>query len=222
MLKVGRALRPKIVVVIGDFADFYSVSAHSKDPKRAGRLKEELKIVRAGLDDLDALRAEEKIFVEGNHEDRMRRYVQDKAPELYTVVDMPGLLRLKSRGWKYVPYKDDTRVGKLYLTHDVGVAGRYSAFKALDTYQHSVVTGHSHRLSYIVEGNAVGEYKVSAQFGWLGDVSKIDYMHRTTAKKNWPLGFGIGYLNPTTGIVYLVPVPIVKYSAVVNGKLYQA
>lgn len=222
MLKVGKALKPKMVVVIGDFADFYSVSAHSKDPARAGKLKDELGIVGKGLDELEALGAADNIFVAGNHESRLQRYIQDKAPELYDVVDIPGVLELRERGWRYVPYKDDTRVGKLYLTHDVGVAGRYSAFKALDTYQHSVVTGHSHRLSYIVEGNAVGEYKVSAQFGWLGDVSKIDYMHRTTAKKNWPLGFGIGYLNPATGIVYLVPVPIVKYSAVVNGRLFKA
>lgn len=219
MLKVGRDLKPHYLITIGDLADFYSVSSHSKDPSRAFRLADELTIVRRGLRQLEELGATEQIFIAGNHEDRLTRYLQDKAPELFGVVDIPSLLGLAN--WQYVPYKEDTRIGKLYLTHDVGTAGRTSVLNALDTYQHSVLTGHSHRLSYVVEGNAVGEYKVSAQFGWLGDVNKIDYMTRAKARKNWALGFGIGFLNPATGITYLSPVPIVKHTCVVNGKLYQ-
>lgn len=222
MLKVAGDLKPKILVTIGDLADFYSVSAHSKSLDRTTKLHTELEVVHAGLDELDALGATEKIYIGGNHEDRLRRYLQDKAPELFGIVDIPQLFDLKRRGWKYIPYKEDTKIGKIFVSHDVGNSGRTSVFNALDTYQHSVVTGHSHRLSYIVEGNCAGEYKVSAQFGWLGDVSKIDYMNRAKAKKNWSLGFGIGHLNPSTGIVYLQPVPIIKYSAVVNGKLYVA
>lgn len=221
MLKVGRALKPSYIITIGDLGDFYSVSSHSKDPTRALQLPSEVANVNKGLDELDALGAKTKLFVEGNHSDRLRRYLQDKAPELFGVVDIPQLYGLARRGWSYIPYKDDIRVGKLYFTHDVGTAGRYAVYKALDTYHHSIVTGHSHRFSYIVEGNAVGEYKVSAQFGWLGDVTQIDYMHKASAKKNWALGFGVGYLNPRTGIVYLIPVPIVKYSCVVNGKFYE-
>ena len=220
MLKVGRDLKPHYLITIGDLADFYSVSSHSKNPLRAFQLADEVRVVRQGLAELDDLGAKEKFFVAGNHEDRLTRYLQDKAPELFGVVDIPSLLSLHNSGWKYVAYKDDTRIGKLYFTHDVGTCGRYAVYNGLDTYQHSVVTGHSHRLSYVVEGNAVAEYKVSAQFGWLGDVTKIDYMQRAKAKKNWALGFGVGYLNPASGIAYLTPVPIVKHTCVVNGRFY--
>lgn len=222
MLKVGRAFRPKHLICLGDFLDFYSVSSHSKDPRRQGRLEDEIASAHEGLDELDALGAKNKIFVAGNHSDRLRRYLQDKAPELFGLVDIPQLFNLRKRGWSYVPYKSHGKLGKLHLTHDVGNAGRNATFAALDTYQHSVVTGHAHRLQYVVEGNAVGEYKLSAQFGWLGDISKIDYMNQAKANKNWALGFGIGYLDPASGIVYLTPVPIVKYSCVVEGKLYRA
>lgn len=220
-MKVGKAFRPHTLVVMGDFADFYTVSAHSKDPRRAGQLPEEVASVHAGLDDLDALGAKEKIYLGGNHEDRLRRYLQDKAPELFDVVDIPRLFRLGERAWRYVPYQSDTRLGKLYLTHDVGNAGRYSTYKALDTYQHSVVTGHAHRLSYVVEGNTAGEFKVSAQFGWLGDLKHIDYLQAVNARKNWALGFGIGYLDPTNKLVYLTPIPIVHYTCVVEGRLFR-
>lgn len=225
MLQVGRFLKPHHVVVNGDMADFYSVSSHSKDPARSTRLEDELADVNHGLDELDRLRAANYLFIGGNHEDRLTRYLQDRAPELYGVVDIPALFKLNARGWSYTPYKQEARLGKLYITHDVGTAGRYAAYKALDTYQHSVLTGHTHRLSYVVEGNAVGEYKLSAQFGWLGDAEKVDYMHRVLVKKNWALGFGVGYLNPETGVAYMVPVPIIvidgTYTCVVHGKYFE-
>lgn len=221
MLKVARSLKPHTIVCIGDLADFYSVSSHSKDPGRVHTLDEELADVQVAFDELDALGAKDKRFVAGNHEDRLTRYLQDKAPELFGVVSIPALFRLKERGWAYTPYKSHTKLGKAYFTHDVGVAGRNATFKAMDTYQHTVITGHAHRLQYVVEGNAVGEYKLSAQFGWLGDASKIDYMHRAKVNMNWALGFGVGYHDTATGVVYLTPVPIVRYSCVFEGKVYR-
>jgi len=223
MLKVGQALKPDHIVVNGDLFDFYKVSSHSKDPQRALSLIDEVADGNVGLDELDALNPDaNKIFVEGNHCDRLRRYLADKAPELFGLTDIPTLFRLRERGWKHVPYKKHTRLGKLYITHDVDQTGRYAAYRALDMYQHSNTTGHTHRLAYIVEGNVAGEQKLSASFGWLGDVNQIDYMHEAKAKKDWALGFGIGYLEPKSGHVFLTPVPIVKYSCVVNGKLYTA
>lgn len=221
MLMVAAVLCPTILVVLGDFADCFGVSDHSKDPTRALKLDAEIRDVNKGLDELDALGAKQKIFVSGNHEDRLQRYLQDKAPELFNFIAIEKLLRLRKRGWTYVPYKSDVKVGKVHFTHDVGHCGRNSIFQCLDTFQHSNVTGHTHRMAYIVEGNATGEHKVSAQFGWLGDVRQADYMHQAKAKKNWALGFGIGYLDDKTGIVYLVPVPIVNYTCMVNGRLFK-
>ncbi len=222
MLKVAKDLKPKHIVIIGDFMDMFSVSSHSKDPSRSGQLSREVGIGLKALDQLDALGAKNKLFIAGNHCDRLERYLQDKAPELYDFISIPQMLELKERGWKYTRYRDDTKLGKLWLTHDVGVAGQGAVFKALDTYQHSIVTGHTHRMAYVVAGNATGEVKLSAMFGWLGDAHKVDYMQRQTVLKNWVLGFGVGHLDPSTGLVYTVPVPIIGgYSCCVNGKLYK-
>lgn len=225
MMQVAKALRPKHIAIIGDFADFYTVSSHSKDPRRVRMLEDELVDVKAGLDELGALGAKHKFYIGGNHEDRLSRYLQDKAPELFSMVGIPELLGLKSRGWSYTPYKSSTKIGRMHLTHDVGVAGRTASFRAMDTFQHSVITGHAHRFQYIVEGNAMGECKLSAQFGWLGDAAQVDYMHRVNVNKNWALGFGVGYLEPASGVVYCVPVPIVPvrsdYTCVFNGRLFR-
>jgi predicted MPP superfamily phosphohydrolase len=221
MMDVAHVLNPYHVIIIGDLADFYSVSSHSKDPSRVSKLSDEVKAVNHVLDELDDLGAQNKQYIAGNHEDRLTRYLAEKAPELFGIVGIPELLELEERGWGYTPYKSHYKLGKLHFTHDVGAFGRNATFKALDTYQHSVVTGHAHRLQYIVEGNAVGEHKVSAQFGWLGDTSKVDYMQQVNVNKNWALGFGAGYFNPSTGIGYLTPVPIVNYTCVWNGELFE-
>jgi predicted phosphodiesterase len=225
MLRVGRAVRPKHLVCIGDYMDCYSVSSHSKDPSRVALLKEEVEDARRGLDQLDKLGASNKLFIAGNHSHRIERMIQDQAPQLFGMVSVEDLLQLKARGWSFTPYKKATKLGRIFLTHDVGASGRNATFKALDTFSHSVVTGHAHRLQYIVEGDATGEQRVSAQFGWLGNIDQIDYMHAFNAKKNWSLGFGLGALNPRTGIVYLQPVPIVKvgktYTCVAHGVYYE-
>lgn len=74
----------------------------------------------------------------------------------------------------------------------------------------------------MVEGNAVGECKLSTSFGWLGDVDKVSYQHRAKCRKDWALGFGVGYEDQQTGHTFWQPVPIVEMRCVVEGKLYKA
>ena len=221
MLKVAAFLKPKHIVIQGDFADFYSVSSHSKDPTRANSLEEESAEVNLALDQIDKLGAPNKIYVEGNHEDRLNRFLQDKAPALYSSLRVEKSFRLKERGWKFTPYKDHTKLGCIYLTHDTGKAGPTAHADALNDFQDNVLIGHTHRMAYTIRGNAKGVPHVAAMFGWLGDISKVDYMHKVKAMKDWALGFGIGYLEPSTGHVFVVPIPIVEYGCVVNGKKFE-
>ncbi len=220
MLKAAKVLKPQWVVVLGDFGDFYAVSSFTKDPSRATQLDVEVRACNAALDQVDALGCREKYFIAGNHEDRLERYLKAKAPELFDTVKVERLFRLKERGWQYTPYREDMKMGKVYFTHDTGsTTGRLAAFKALDTYQHSIITGHTHRMLHLVEGNATGTQIVSAQFGWLGDIKQIDYMHKIKARKDWALGFGVGYRR-ANGFIYFQPIPLVEYSCVVGGRLF--
>lgn len=220
VMNVAQDFKPNTIILLGDFLDCFTVSSYSKSPLRATQLEDEVVEAKSMLEQLDNLKAKRKIFVAGNHEDRLRRYLQDKAPELFSTISVPKILELDKRKWQYIEYKEHYKLGKLYITHDVSTAGRYSAYRALETFQHPVATAHSHRLSYVVEGNATGEALCSASFGWLGDVDQIDYMSKMAAKKNWALGFGVGYLEKTSESVYINPIAIVNYTCVVEGKHY--
>lgn len=221
VLKVGETFKPDHVIILGDMIDFYTVSSYSKDPNRALKLELEVNETKKELHRIKALGAKNNVFVAGNHEDRLTRYLQEKAPELFNIISIQSILELDKIGFEYIPYKEHYKLGKLYITHDCGNAGRYAAHKALDTFQHNVVIGHTHRLCYMVEGNASGEAHLGAMFGWLGDVAQVDYMHSIKAKRDWAMGFGVGYLDPVSGFTYVVPVPMVDYSVVVEGKLFR-
>lgn len=219
MMHVARALRPEHIVILGDFADMWAVSAHDKSPSRRDNLESEMKAVAIRLDELDALGARTRIFCEGNHEDRLSRYITRAAPELFDFVSFPKIQRLEERGWRWVPYREHARIGKVFVTHDLGEAGIYAHNRARATMGGNVVIGHVHRMGVAYASTAEGTGHVSAAFGWLGDAEQARYLP-AARRAAWQLGFGLGYMEPATGHVHLQAVPIVDYRCVVEGALF--
>lgn len=221
MLQVGRALRPRYLVCVGDLLDNYAVSAHSRDPRRRTNLEWEIEAANGALDELDALGAEHRMFCAGNHEYRLDRYLQDKAPELFNMVRLEQLLKLRERGWQVVPYREHGKIGKMAFTHEVGNCGPAAHIKARETMQGNVAIGHTHRLAVHYASNGQGEAHVGAMLGHLLDLSQVDYMHRIQMR-HWQLGFGVGYVERETGVVHLQPIPIIDYRCVVAGRAFVA
>jgi Icc-related predicted phosphoesterase len=221
VLNVGKGLKVDEVVIGGDFIDNYSVSSHDKNPNRARKLDEEVESTIKELKRVKEIGAKKNVYIAGNHEDRLERYLMKTAPELYNIISTEKILQLKELGFKYVPYKHIYEIGKLSITHDLGKAGRTAHLKALDDYQNNIVIFHTHRLGYAIEGNVSGTKHVGTMLGWLGDVDSVDYKHKALAQKEWALGFGVAYHDTNTDNVYVVPVPIVNYTCLVEGKLYK-
>lgn len=223
MLKVAHDLRPETIVTLGDLFDFATVSSHAKSAKERGQnLIDEVVSSTPALNDLDKIPGvRTKIFIEGNHEFRFDRYINDRAPELFGVTSVDKLFRLKQRGWKFVPYKQHFKLGEIWLTHDLGKAGQNAHRDAALKFGGNAVIGHTHRLAYEVRGSAQGKPHVAAMFGWLGDPKAATYMHSINATVDWALGFGVAYVREN-GYTYITPVPILPdYSVVVNGKLFK-
>lgn len=218
-LKVAAALPWDILLLLGDVYDCYAVSRYVKDPNKEVSLHKELLLGREMvLEPLNKLRIERKIVTLGNHEVRPEDYLKDKAVAVYDKFYEEDWLGFRSTGWEVYEYHRHVKVGKLIATHDVAASG---ALAVLNAVQSNIVTGHDHQLNYVVRGTALGITHVSATFGWLGDIKHAEYMHSIKAMRNWALGFGYGYVEPS-GVVHLRPAPIVKYKTVVEGKLFEA
>jgi predicted phosphodiesterase len=219
LLKVGEAWKPDQIVVLGDFADCLAVSFHPKTPEREDSFKQEMDEVNKALDRLDALGAKKKIYVSGNHEYRMDRYLTERAPALYSMFTYPDVIRTKDRGWEWVAYRNFVQVGKTYVTHDCGNAGANAAVAARKAFNSNAVIGHTHRMAMHYEGHATGSSTVGAMFGHLMDATKVDYMHKIHVS-GWQLGFGIGHMQ-ADGTLHMRAIPIINYACVVDGVLYE-
>lgn len=223
MLKVVEARKPQVCVILGDFGDFYSVSSHQKNPaKRNLLLLDEVAECNLALDELTRVlpKSCEVHFIQGNHEERLDRYIASRAPDLFGLCDTKALFKIAERGWHYTPYRAHVKVGKVYYTHDTGKAGASAHTQAERAFSDNAVIGHTHRMAFTVQGNTRGSPHVAAMFGWLGDINAAEYMHQINARRDWTLGFGTGWMRDD-GVTYLQPHPIVGYTCCVDGKLYK-
>lgn len=217
-LKAGKVMQPDVAVILGDFADFYAVSSHDKDPQRAGDLQYEVGIVREKLREIKKLGAKRNIYVSGNHEDRLSRYLATRAPALFNTVNIKTVLGLDEIGFEFVPYKRSIRLGKVRVTHDTGSSGPNAHRKAMNDFQGSCVIGHTHSFGITVLGAVDGPPQIGCNFGWLGDFDKIDYMHQAKCRRDWVHGFGESFME-SNGVHHMRGIPIVNYQCVVNGEL---
>lgn len=220
LLRAAKVWAPHILVILGDWADFASVSMHEPDDVKQVMLKDEAATAKWTLDYLVEScgpQLHRRIYIEGNHEQRLARYVARRAPALWDSVSVPALLGLDFR-WEFVPYRSSIRLGRLHITHDTGKAGRNAHRQSASAHLGSTVIGHTHRMAYDVTGTFDGMPYLAAMFGWLGDRKLAgSYTHEANAAE-WAHGFGTG-LMLDNGIVHVQPVPIIDGHAVVGGQL---
>ena len=208
--------------MLGDFADFCEVSSHPKDPKRRIPFSREVAGVNTALDQLDEALGLDcwGVYLQGNHETRLERFVADKAPVLDGIYrPWDELLRLAERGWEVVPYKESVQIGELRATHDVGRAGVNAARASLLDTGANILFGHTHRLVAHYQGQLWGNPHVGMTCGWLGDPLAIDYRHRDSVCRDSIHGFATVHMKDD-GIFWATPTPIINGQAVVDGVLY--
>lgn len=206
-------------VIIGDFGDCYSVSFHSRDPKRKMHLADEIGAVNERLDQIQSFAGSHVTFLEGNHEDRLRRYVWDKAPELDGLTTIRGAYNLDKRGWQHVPYREYVRIGRVGYVHDLDRSGVYATRQTLMDFGGNIVFGHSHRGGIAYQGEIKGVSHFGMNVGWLGDLTQVDYKHRAKAERDWQLGFGIVDYTDDLQYAWATFIPIVDYHCSLRGTL---
>jgi UDP-2,3-diacylglucosamine pyrophosphatase LpxH len=229
MLEAAKNINVSEIVILGDLADFYCVSSHPKDPRVPSLLTEEIKEVNLFLDLLDKeFPGSQKIYLSGNHEFRLERYLIDKAPALFGTTSTEYLLNLNKRiRWKFITYGPNQihYVLGSYLgaRHEpIGTSAKLTASKALC----NLVFGHTHRIeeSHIVALD--GTNHVCFSVGWLGDKRFDQVFNYVKGHHQWQLGFGIVYVDDKSRLFYHKKIHILensgKLSCVVNGKVFKS
>tara|TARA_R110000765_G_scaffold201235_3_gene306656 strand:- start:463 stop:1245 length:783 start_codon:yes stop_codon:yes gene_type:complete len=171
-------VRPDVIIDIGDWADMPSLSSYDRGTKNfeGRRYKKDVKAAldarkrfAAPMNEYNAQRARNKkaqytprmVFIEGNHEDRIRRAI-NLQPELEGAIDIQDL-GYKKYGWEYHPFKEMVTIDGITYCHyfTSGIMGRPISSDhpaaALVLKKHiSATAGHSHVLDYSVRTRGDG------------------------------------------------------------------
>lgn len=212
------------IVLLGDYADFYSVSRHKKDPRVGALLMEEVESVREGLDELDRLfPLSKKVFLEGNHEVRLESYLVEQAPALFGVTEVQMLFGLNLRPrWTFHSFGREQ--GYRVLGSELFAFHRPKASQPkshLSKVLVSSVYGDIHKIERAHAVSLDKRHLTAVCPGWLGDVGSrvFDYMPSTP---QWQLGFAFVTLDTSSKDFFIDTFEIKNNQAIVFGKVFKA
>jgi predicted phosphodiesterase len=155
---------PDVLIIIGDFLTLNSLSAWDRDKRllmEGRRLEREFDFGNAALDRLEKNLSihvrtgysnyPRLIFIEGNHEERLGRYIESH-PELEgKSFSVRHRLALDDRGWEWIPYRSYVEINGIFFTHipfgkSREISGKDICSKAELVTIGSTVFGHTHEL----------------------------------------------------------------------------
>jgi predicted phosphodiesterase len=206
--------QPDEIILNGDMVDFYDLSSFDKDPAREESLQDELDTLYRMLLVFRGACPNAKItYVEGNHEDRLRRYLWKKATALQSLrsLKLETLLKLDELGIelvkKYVVNGFTFAHGKIVRQYS-----SYSAKAEYDARGCSGMSGHTHRMGSFCKTTSLGT------FGWWENGCGCDLTPEYVDEPNWQNGFSVIYFDDNAFDVHQVYVN--KGSFRFNGKRY--
>ena len=155
--------QPNTIHLLGDLVDFYTLSRFDKEPSRLSDLQSDLEAALAYLERLRIVSPKSRIiWSEGNHENRLKRYLWNKAPELSRLAQLqiPELFHLNDFNIEWVDSHHPYEVGKLLFTHG-DLVRKWSGASAKghhDKYGCCVIHGHTHRLGSFYHTTRAGSH----------------------------------------------------------------
>jgi hypothetical protein len=157
----------------------------------------------------------------GNHEMRVFKYMDRKAPEYVKEVTPNFLYDLDNLGisWKMYEEPPFERYAGIYVHHGATTSTTGLAVKAdIENYNISLVRGHDHRggvvyKSYPLTGNSL----VGMGTGHLCEPGT--YGLKYTINPSWEQGFGIAYV--VDGRAHMQFIPMRHYKVVLDGKVFE-
>lgn len=208
--------QPNALVLNGDILDFYTLSTFTHNPAHASNLQHELDVA----DEIFgrwARRHEraQKVWVLGNHEDRLRKYMWEHPGfASLRMLDFDTLLS-QNGAWTILPYGSQAKIGDTLIVHGDKVRSQSgaSARAQYASLGMSVIMGHTHRLSQASDRNARGQHTMIEG----GCLCRLDPEYGPFP--NWTQGITLGFVN--NGVVHWQTVPILEDGFRADGRFYK-
>ena len=206
------------IVLGGDIMDCESLSKFDKT-KNTVAFSTEIETTKEFLDSLrNTFRDAQIVFLMGNHEERLEKYINKNAPELQGVADsLSVLLDFKSYNIDFVDNRKlKSKFGMFYKVedftvlhgHEIGICPIVSpAYKFLEKAKDNLILGHIHspdeKVMTTIDGKIIRCYSV-------GTLAKLSPMYKPF--NSWGQGFCVMELREEGNIV--------KNYRIFDGKIY--
>lgn len=155
--------QPDMIIFNGDILDCYSISRYDKNPARNLDFNQEVEYARDKLEEwVDTFPYATIKMLEGNHEERLKKYLSSNAAALLNIqgMKMKNLLHLDRLGIEWIDSSRELKIGNLLFTHG-HLARKHAGSSArghYESYGCSVLIGHIHRLSIGWKRTKIGDF----------------------------------------------------------------
>jgi len=212
-------IQPNYLLYNGDINDFYQVSVFSKDPARLGELQSDIDISTTMFQRHSiSMPNTKKIFIEGTHENRWFKYLQDKAPAVSKLrgTNIIELYRLNDFNIDYVPFERGVLINGVFLVlHGdiVSVHSSYTAKRHYEKHGGCGICNHTHRLGSYYKRDRFG------MWGWWENGCLCDLNPDWIQNPNWQHGFSLVHFRDD-GRFWVEQIPIISSKFMYGGKVY--
>jgi predicted phosphodiesterase len=226
---IAEDMAPDFLVHMGDLLDCRMLSRFDKDPERKESQQDEIDQARTHLATMRLASPQSRfIYLEGNHEDRLRRSLWSldgpaailaQLTSFKKAMSWPALLGLDELRIEFVPYAEQSKRGdlpKFILKHGTVVRNKSGATAVGEQakYNKSGASGHTHRLGMIYHRDANGAHV------WLETGCTCSLAPDYCVDPDWQSGCVFLTFDPQTGAVAPEPVFIANGLGVFRGKTY--
>lgn len=224
-------VNPHLLISIGDLGDIFALARHPKGLRVPTDAQGEFTATRRVWDHLvDASGCYWNFVINGNHEDRIWRFLQDMAPQLGGIIDphtrepisFHSALGYTAKDNMTFLYGTDERGGfeggllmnnALGAHHGIMVRPKAGAspLADMDKWIRSIMQGHTHRFGFVARDVAPTEniptgVLMGTELGMLVD---LNHAYMGYAKNMWPnWHMGLATFTVYNGIPILEHIPI--------------
>lgn len=236
-LKVMKAWKPNAIDIVGDVDDQleYSTFSDGTTDEFFARLKKEedpspLHLIKKNADGAKQFYAtvrkqhpEADIHVSlGNHDIRIFKYVDRKAPDYNALVTPNALWGLDDHRmtWRMYHEKPLMRFGGVHVHHgDTVTTTGLSVRNDIENYDISLIRGHDHRGGLVTKTYPLsGRTLQGLGTGHMCDPSQYGLQY--TINPSWEQGFGIGHVVGDFAHLQFIPITP-DYTCVVDGRIFK-
>lgn len=215
------------VLYIGDMLDFDSISNFNKGKGRAlegKRIALDYDMANKILDRHQQMVWNNNpyakfVLLEGNHEERMERYV-DENPQIEGMVEVAVGLKLEHRKFQWIrswSKGEIFKIGKANFVHGL-YTNAYHPAKMATKFGGNIFYGHTHDMMCHAVSNQLDAAKVHVGQS-LGCLC-LPQGYMKGAPTNWQQGFGIFYFLPDGNFTYYTPRIVNNMFVSPDGVLY--